>query len=121
MGAVNRKGGRMKRLFATALAALALSSSAVAAPPPGEPADPFTNYILTRILPNGNERVLETFEVTSWGDQELLIRAVAFEAVRQNRTNNPSWRLVLYGPIDPPSTYWTDGDRIWTSDTQPNP
>lgn len=115
----------MKRLLAVAVASLALVPSAMASPDPNDNAldgvDPLTNYVLTRILPNGRETVLGTFQVTSWDSQEQLIRSVAFEAARQNRTNNPSWRLVLYGPIDPPSTFWTDGDRIWTSDTQPNP
>lgn len=105
----------MKRLLVIVLAALALSAQATAAPPPGSEFDPYTHYLLTRVLPNGNEVILDGFEVTSWDSQEQLIRAVAFEAARQQRTNNPSWTLVMYGPIDPPSTYWTDDDRIWTS------
>ncbi len=85
------------------------------APPPGSSFDPLTHYLLTRVLPNRTEVILDGFEVTSWDDQEQLIRAVAFDAARQRRTNNPSWTLMLYGPTDPPSTYWTNDDRIWTS------
>lgn len=105
----------MRYLLASVLIALVLATPVVAAPEPGITQDPFTNYLLTRVLPNGRETVVGTFEVTSWDSQEQLIRATAFAASRQNRTNNPSWTLVLYGPIDPPSTYWTNDDRIWTS------
>jgi len=94
---------------------LGLAVPASAAPPPGITADPYTNYLLVRVLPNGTEKDLAAFEVTSWDSQEQLVRAVAFQAAAQQRTNNPSWRLILYGPIDPPLTYWTDDDRIWDS------
>jgi hypothetical protein len=109
----------MRRLLVlvSVVAALAVSVPAVAAPPPGLPYDPYTNYLLVRVLPNGTEKELAAFEVTSWDSQEQLIRSVALQAARQQRTNNPSWRLILYGPIDPPLTYWTDGDRVWDSAT----
>jgi hypothetical protein len=107
----------MKRILAlaTVVVALALAGPSPAAPPPGITADPFTNYLLVRVLPNGTEKELVAFEVTSWDSQEQLIRTVAFQAAQQERTNNPSWRLIMYGPIDPPLTYWTDDDRIWDS------
>jgi hypothetical protein len=107
----------LKRLLmlVSVVAALAVTVPAVAAPPPDLPYDPFTHYLLVRLLPNGTEKELAAFEVTSWDDQEQLIRSVAFQAARQQRTNNPSWRLILYGPVDPPFTYWTDDDRIWGS------
>lgn len=107
----------MKKVISLVLVflALVLAAPAVAAPEPGITADPFTNYLLVRVLPNGREVEVATFAVTSWDSQEQLIRATAFQAARQQRTNNPSWVLIMYGPIDPPLTYWTDDDRIWTS------
>jgi len=98
------------------IAALAVSAPAVAAPPQST-ANPLTNYLVTRVLPNKSEVVLDTFLVTSWDSQEQAIRATALQYATLQRTNNPSWRVVLYGPIDPPSTYWTDDDRIWDSTT----
>ena len=107
----------MRRLLAVMVVVVAfvLAVPALAAPPPNLPYDPFTHYLLVRLLPNGTEKELAGFEVTSWDSQEQLIRSVALEAARQQRTNNPSWRLILYGPVDPPFTYWTDDDRIWGS------
>ena len=104
------------KLLAALFAALALAAPVAAAPDPGdlEGVDPYTTFVITRILPNGNEKVLATASVTDW-EQEQLVRAVAIGAAQQNRTNNPSWRIVIYGPIDPPSTFWTDDDRIWDS------
>ena len=106
----------MKRVFliAAIAASIAAPGSAVAAPPQTT-ADPFTNYLVTRVLPNKNEIVLATFAVTSWDSQEQAIRAATFQYVDQQRLNNPSWRIVMYGPIDPPETYWTNDDRIWDS------
>jgi hypothetical protein len=78
--------------------------------------DPTTNFVVTRILPNGSERVLASATVTD-ATQEQVIRQTAFLAARQNRTNNPSWRIVIYGPVDPPSTFWTNDDRVWDSAT----
>lgn len=108
----------MKKIITTlvAIAALAVASPAVAAPPPTT-ADPFTNYLVTRVLPNKSEVVLDTFLVTSWDSQEQAIRAATFQYVNLQRTNNPSWRIVMYGPVDPPFTYWTNDDRIWDSAT----
>lgn len=106
----------MKTTIIALFAALVLVPATVAAPPPGVTADPTTNYVLTRVLPNGNEKDLATFQVTDW-EQSTLIREVALQAARQNRVNNPSWRLILYGPVDPPVTYWTDDDRVWDSAT----
>lgn len=85
-------------------------------PAPNNPGvDPYTHYLATRILPNGNEQVLDSFEVTSWDDQEQVIRQVTFDYARLQRINNPAWRIVIYGPIDPPATAYTDDDRIWGS------
>lgn len=110
---------RSLAVLAVLVALVAFAPAAPAAPEPGITASPFTNYLLVRVLPNGREVTLATFAVTSWDSQEQLIRATAFAAAGQNRTNNPSWRLIMYGPIDPPGTYWTDDDRVWDSLQQP--
>lgn len=99
-------------------AAFVVPATATAAPPQST-ADPFTNYLVTRVLPNKSEVVLATFLVTSWDSQEQAIRAATFQYVDQQRLNNPSWRIVMYGPIDPPETYWTNDDRIWDSAVNP--
>ena len=108
----------MKRILAVVFAALVLASPVAAAPDPDDlvGVDPYTTFVITRILPNQREIVLDTASITDW-DSEQLIRATALGAARQNRTNNPSWRIVIYGPIDPPSTFYTNGDRIWDSAT----
>lgn len=107
----------MKRILAVAALALALVAPVQAAPDPADlvGVDPYTTYVVARILPNGSERVLGTATVDEGWTNEQIIRATALEAARQNRTNNPSWRIVIYGPIDPPSTWYTDDDRIWDS------
>ena len=106
----------MRLILIAFVAALALVGPVAAAPDPADlvGVDPYTTFVVTRILPNQREIVLDTASVTDW-DSEQLIRATALEAARQNRTNNPSWRIVIYGPIDPPSTFWTNDDRIWDS------
>lgn len=109
------------KLLAVLFTALVLAvPTAGAAPSQSDPdlagVDPFATFVVTRILPNGNERVLGTAAIESV-EQEQLIRSVALAAGRQNRTNNPSWRIVIYGPIDLPSTWYTDDDRIWDSAT----
>jgi hypothetical protein len=76
--------------------------------------DPYKGFVLTRILPNQREVVLAQAEITEEQGDEI-IRQIALEAGRQNRTNNPAWVLVVYGPIDPPSTFYTNGDRVWDS------
>lgn len=106
----------MKRILAALAAALILAVPATAAPDSDDlvGVDPYTTFVVTRILPNQREVVLGTASVEDW-DAEQLIRATALAAARQNRTNNPSWRIVIYGPIDPPFTFYTNGDRIWDS------
>lgn len=65
------------------------------------------------MLPNGNEIALGTFLVTSWDEQEQVIRAVSFQYADEQRINNPSWQVIIYGPTD--GWYWTIDDRIWDS------
>jgi hypothetical protein len=85
------------------------------APPPGSPADPTRSFCLTRRLPNGTETILGTNTVSDINvlSEEQAVRAVATEAATQQRTNNPAWRLFLYGPTN--GGYWTDDDRVWDS------
>jgi hypothetical protein len=116
----------MRTLIATVfVSALVLAGGAVVAPaapevfggnpPTGLPYDPYQTYLVTRQLPNGNELFLEAFTVSAdWGNQQA-IRAVTLDYVDQQKTNNPAWRILLYGPIDPPLTYWTADDIIWNS------
>lgn len=110
-------------MFRIALIAFAifglLAVPATAAPNPDDlvGVDPYTTFVVTRILPNQREVVLATASVDAGYTSDQVIRETVQAAARQNRTNNPSWRIVIYGPIDPPSTFWTNGDRIWDSAT----
>lgn len=111
----------MKRLLLIGIAAFAiLAPTAQAAPDPADLAgvNPYTTFVVTRILPNQRETILTTYD---WQDgtltAEQVIRQAAFAFVRTTRINNPAWVIVIYGPIDPPSTFYTNGDRIWDSRT----
>lgn len=103
-----------------AVAALAVASPAVAAPDPDDlvGVNPQTHFVACRILPNQREIVLQTYD---WNDgalsTEQAIRQTILSFARTQRVNNPSWRIVIYGPIDPPSTFWTNDDRVWDSST----
>ena len=105
----------MKRFLVLGLAALILGvAPAMAAPDPDPTIDPFTTFAVYRILPNQREVLLGSASMNETNG-DALVRATAQAAARQNRTNNPSWRIVIYGPIDPPGTWYTNGDRIWDS------
>jgi hypothetical protein len=105
----------MKRILAVAGLALALVAPVQAAPDVDPTVDPFNSFLVTRILPNQRETTLAVFELEEGWTTSTVIREVALAAARQNRTNNPSWRIVIYGPIDPPLTWYTNGDRVWDS------
>lgn len=109
----------MKRLIVAALAALTLVPAGFAAPDPNdnllEGADPFNSFVVTRILPNQREVALAVLPLADGWTTSTVVRDVTLQAARQNRTNNPSWTIVVYGPIDPPLTFWTNDDRVWDS------
>jgi hypothetical protein len=84
-------------------------------PPLNRPEDPFTTFLVTRQLPNGNELFLAAYSIADDFGNEQAIRALTYQYVDQQKVNNPAWRILLYGPIDPPSTYWTADDIIWNS------
>jgi hypothetical protein len=96
--------------------ALVLATPVSAAPDVDQTINPFTTFAVYRILPNQRETLLGTASIDETNG-DAIIRATAQAAARQNRTNNPSWRIVIYGPIDPPLTWYTNGDRIWDSAT----
>lgn len=104
----------MKALILAIAIALVVATPVHAAPDVDLTIDPYTTFAVYRILPNQRETLLASASVTETNG-DAIIRATAQEAARQNRTNNPSWRIVIYGPIDPPSTWYTNGDRIWDS------
>lgn len=107
----------MKRILAVAALALALVAPVQAAPDVDASIDPYTTFVVTRVLPNGREATLGTATLEDGATSDQVVRQVALTAARQNRTNNPSWRIIIYGPIDPPSTWYTNDDRIWDSAT----
>lgn len=104
----------MKTILAIALAAFTFGvSPAMSAPDPVS--NPEHTFVLTRLLPNGTERTLETWVEDGTFTNEQLIRGIAAEAARQQRTNNPAWVLQLYGPTN--GGPHTDDDRIWSTMT----
>jgi opacity protein-like surface antigen len=109
----------MKRiLLVSIIAALALTATPVqAAPNPNCCSDPYNQFVATRILPNGNEVTLAVYSLEAGYTTDQAIRATVLAFVRQERINNPAWVIVIYGPIDPPSTFYTNGDRVWDSRT----
>lgn len=108
---------RLAALVAALAVALVLASPVSSAPSPGDLSgvDPFSTFVVTRILPNGNERVLATATLEDGWTTSTVIREVVLSAARQQRINNPAWVIVIYGPIDPPFTWYTNGDRVWDS------
>lgn len=114
----------MRAVVAAFVVVVALAVGAVVAPaapevfggnPPQVSQDPYTTFLVTRQLPNGNELFLDAFTVSADFSNEQAIRQLVYQYVTQNKVNNPAWRILLYGPIDPPSTYWTADDIIWNS------
>jgi hypothetical protein len=104
----------MKRLVTLAAlsAALVLTAPIIGAPAPV--ANPETTYVVTRILPNQNEIILETFmHVDGDFESEQAIRQVTLEFADEERLNNPAWVIVIYGPTD--GAAHTNDDRIWDS------
>lgn len=83
------------------------------APPVQQGVDPTLNYLVARIRPNGAETVLGTIDASGGLTAEQVARQATFQAAQQQRINNPSWRVVIYGPTD--SGWYTDDDRIWDS------
>lgn len=76
--------------------------------------DPESQYWVVRRMPNGSNRELGVFSITDWS-QTQLIREVALQAARQNRTNNPAWRILIYGPTN--GGPHTEDDIVWDSAT----
>ena len=114
----------MRALIAAVVVVVSLGLGVVVAPaapevfggnPPQVTDDPYTTFLVTRQLPNGNELFLDSFQVSADFENEQAIRAVVFQYVGLQKTNNPAWRILLYGPIDPPKTYWDASDIIWNS------
>lgn len=74
-------------------------------------------YRLTRLRSNNTETILGEWTVDDMSaaglTQEQLIRQTAFDAAEQQRTNNPAWHLLLYGPTN--GGPYTRDDVIWDS------
>ena len=107
----------MKRIIAVLFAALALAAPVAAAPDPADlvGVDPFNAFVATRILPNSNEKVLAVYTLEAGYTTDQAVRETVFAFVRAERVNNPAWVIVIYGPVDPPFTFYTNDDRIWDS------
>lgn len=105
----------MRAFIAAFVVALTLVGGAVAVPPQVNNVDPEFAYLVTRILPNGNEITLEVYEVADGYTDEQVVREVALDYGRLQRTNNPAWHVVAYGPTE--GAYWTEDDRVWDSTT----
>ena len=105
----------MKRIIAVVFAALVLAAPAAAAPNQNCCTDPFNQFVATRILPNGNEVTLAVYSLEAGYTTDQAVRETVFAFVRAERVNNPAWVIVIYGPVDPPFTFYTDDDRIWDS------
>lgn len=106
---------RVLSLAVVFVSALVLAGPASSAPPVVNGVDPEWNFLVARILPNGNEQVLGTFAYTGSEADQQLIRSLSQEAARQNRTNNPAWRIVIYCPTNSPLEWYVNGDRCWDS------
>ena len=102
----------MKRL-ALILTTLTLAVTPVAVGAPDPVPNPEHTFVLTRQLPNGTERTLDTFVEDGTFTNEQLIRSIAASAATQQRINNPAWVLYLYGPTN--GGPHTDDDRIWST------
>lgn len=100
----------MKRLLV--LLASLLTYLAVAMP---VAASPETEFLVVRRLPNGNDITLARFDWTGTDADDARVRAIALDAARQNRTNNPAWHILIFGPTN--GGDWTDDDIVWSSRT----
>lgn len=107
----------MLKILAVAVAVLALAVPALAAPPVVQGLDPEWNFLVVRILPNQNEVVLGSFAYSDSEANQQAIRSISQQAARQNRTNNPAWRIVIYCPTNSPDEWYVNGDRCWDSAT----
>ena len=76
-------------------------------------ANPEHTFVLTRVLPNGNEPIQGTWVEDGTFTNEQLVRQLAASAAKQQRTNNPAWVLRLYGPTN--GGPHTDDDVIWST------
>ena len=103
----------MKRVIAGLFAALALTIPGVAMPAPDPVANPEHTFVLTRVLPNGNEITLQTWVEDGTFTNEQLVRDLAASTSTQQRINNPAWVLRLYGPTN--GGPHTDDDVIWST------
>jgi len=103
------------KFLAALFAALVLAAPVAAAPNTNCCSDPFNQFVATRILPNGNEVTLDVFQLEEGWTTSTVVREVVLSSVRQERVNNPAWVIVVYGPVDPPFTFYTNDDRIWDS------
>lgn len=90
-----------------------LLASLVLVPPVA--ASPETEFLVVRRLSNGRDIELARFAWTGTVEDDARVRAIAFEAARQNRTNNPAWLILIFGPANGPT--WTDDDIVWSSAT----
>ncbi len=75
---------------------------------------PENEYLVVRRLPNGNETTLDVFayDETSLEDEQR-IRQITLDAADAQRTNNPAWRILIYGPTN--GGPYTADDIIWDS------
>lgn len=76
--------------------------------------DPTKTFVVTRVQPNLREPILATATIDET-NPDAIRRTTAQEAARQQRTNNPAWVIVIYGPTD--GAFYTNDDRIWDSRT----
>lgn len=77
---------------------------------------PQNEYLIVRLLPNGQEIVLDRFSIVSQEEDNQAVVALAADAARRHRTNNPAWRILIYGPSN--TDTWTRDDVIWDSLTE---
>lgn len=96
-------------LFALAVGgALASTASALVV----DGIDSAKDFLVVRILPTGDEVILDSFTQTE--ESEQLIRQITLDFACQERINNPAWVVVIYGPVDHGGWYTAD-DGIWGS------
>jgi hypothetical protein len=106
----------MKRLLLVAAIVLAVfAASASAAPNTNCCTNPYLQFVITRLLPNQNEITLATYSVEEGYTSDQVVRQQVYLFACSTRLNNPAWVVIVYGPVDPPFTFYTNGDRIWDS------
>jgi len=73
-------------------------------------------YVLVRLLPGGNEVVLETIPVTagSTGEVTTALRETILASGRGRKLAAPGQRFILYGPTEE-NVPRTADDRVWDS------